>query len=320
MPDASHYQVIPTGINIVLKKAFRLKWKALERSKHQSSLNNSSLNSTATNCFTENDASADRKASLGSNSNDSEMNDFDAVDDYTTPTPPQVLANGPVSFPTATTTPGQVNSGCDKYTPTSPGVGETYTAGGGPVKNYHMNPLPTSSNTVQTYATSLHSTSSHVAPSEMEVSDPNYRYEQLRRPSETGLINPGNTCFMNSILQCLSNTQDLRDYFVSGRYLANINPDNPLGFEGKLAKCFSVILRKLWSGEYKYFSPKKLMEIVAKRSKNFDGNSQHDAHEFMSYLVDGLHEDLNRVRKKPATKPVEMENHPDRYMYMYMCT
>lgn len=30
----------------------------------------------------------------------------------------------------------------------------------------------------------------------------------------TGLNNLGNTCFMNSIIQCLSNTQPLRDYFL----------------------------------------------------------------------------------------------------------
>ena len=149
-------------------------------------------------------------------------------------------------------------------------------------------------------------------PSEMETSNPAYRNKQLSQPSTTGLLNLGNSCFMNSVLQCLSNTPELRDYFVSGRYLANINSENPLGFEGKLAKCFCRILRQLWSGEYEYFSPKKLLEIVAKRSEYFGGNSQHDTHEFMSYLIDGLHEDLNKVRKKPVTKPVDMENQPDR--------
>ena len=36
-------------------------------------------------------------------------------------------------------------------------------------------------------------------------------------------------------------------------YLADINTTNPLGFKGELAKCFSGIIRKLWSGEYEYF-------------------------------------------------------------------
>ena len=325
VPDASRYQVTAHAVIIFLKKATSQKWKSLERSKHQSSL---SSNSNETNPVAGKDHSTDRKTSSDSNSNDSEMNDLDAADDYT-PTPPSdtppshtAHVNGPVPAATiANTTPktSQTSSGGSggKHEHASSSKSETNQAGGEPVQNFHTNPLyklPPTSHSGHTHTAPLRSktTPVRVAPSELEVSDPNYRYEQLRRPSTTGLVNLGNTCFMNSILQCLSNTPELRDYFVSGRYLANINTENPLGFEGKLAKCFSMILRKLWSGEYDYFSPRKLMEIVAKRSKSFDGQSQHDSHEFMSYLIDGLHEDLNRVRKKPTTKPVEMEDHPDR--------
>lgn len=44
-----------------------------------------------------------------------------------------------------------------------------------------------------------------------------------------GLSNLGNTCFMNSALQCLSNTLPLTEYFLSKAYKKEINKTNVLG-------------------------------------------------------------------------------------------
>ena len=37
----------------------------------------------------------------------------------------------------------------------------------------------------------------------------------------TGIYNPANSCFMNAALQCLSNTCELRDYFLRMKYSFN---------------------------------------------------------------------------------------------------
>ncbi|RHZ23790.1 hypothetical protein DYB37_002085 [Aphanomyces astaci] len=64
---------------------------------------------------------------------------------------------------------------------------------------------------------------------------------------------------------------------------------------------FGDLSQALWSGaEFSSTRPVELKRVVGKLASRFVGYDQHDAQEFLRFLLDGLHEDLNRILKKPA--------------------
>lgn len=118
------------------------------------------------------------------------------------------------------------------------------------------------------------------------------------RPGSTGLVNHGNLCYINSIVQCLSAVRELRAYFLGKKHSVNINSKNKAGFEGHLASSFSSLIQELWSGRERCVSASKLKEILGRKHKHFTHLGQGDAQEFLTFLLDGLHEDLKNARKK----------------------
>ena len=169
-----------------------------------------------------------------------------------------------------------------------------------PVTNKQTNTSPNDSNTskISTYSANINITTK---TSQLQT------HTKPRQPNEhiventpiRGLWNLGNTCFMNSVLQCLSHILPLRQFYVSDEYKQCLNNS------GDLSDAFKRVMVQLWGTTTNYSVDsndlKKQVRAITDRFPKYD---QHDAHEFMRFLLNELHEEINRAsvegRKSPA--------------------
>ncbi|CAK7263699.1 hypothetical protein SEPCBS119000_000615 [Sporothrix epigloea] len=131
-----------------------------------------------------------------------------------------------------------------------------------------------------------------------------------------GLGNLGNTCYMNAALQCLRSVEELTKYFLVHENEAETNHSNPLGHGGNVANAYAYLLEEIFRENVPMsVAPRQFKSTIGRYAPAFAGYGQQDSQEFLGFLLDGLQEDLSRVKKKPyIEKPDstdEMINNPD---------
>ena len=115
-----------------------------------------------------------------------------------------------------------------------------------------------------------------------------------------GLKNIGNTCYLNSSLQALSNTLPLTHYILSDNWKKDISEQNKKRHEFYILSNFIRLLVTIWSTEYDKSKPNEVivpktfksnLEVFVKKYVGFD---QHDAHECITYILEYIHKACSR--------------------------
>jgi len=107
--------------------------------------------------------------------------------------------------------------------------------------------------------------------------------KKFKRTLYNGLPNMGNTCYLNAVLQCLFSTELFIQIFITDKItlIGNCIP---------ITISFVNLLKVYLSDSVA--NPQEFLEIFSKKYKLFSGNSQQDSHEFLNYLLDSIHSNL----------------------------
>ncbi|KAF1976896.1 cysteine proteinase [Bimuria novae-zelandiae CBS 107.79] len=127
------------------------------------------------------------------------------------------------------------------------------------------------------------------------------------RLHKTGLINFGVTCYMNSVVQCLSANPNLTAWFLSGRYAEYLQKRNWKGTEGILPEAYATLLSNLYKGDSAALRPSTFRKVCGRFNQTWQLDEQQDAKEFLEFVLDMMHEDLNTVYNKPPLRDLTEE-------------
>ncbi|EAX97849.1 Clan CA, family C19, ubiquitin hydrolase-like cysteine peptidase [Trichomonas vaginalis G3] len=114
------------------------------------------------------------------------------------------------------------------------------------------------------------------------------------QPGTAGFLNLGNTCYMNSTLQCLFHTPPLLHLF-EGNEWTNY-PNN-----GALLSDFVELCKIAWNGNQSVINPHAFKDVIDRIAPEFRGRDPHDAHEFLGTVLRTIHDDMNIAKGRPQS-------------------
>ena len=154
-----------------------------------------------------------------------------------------------------------------------------------------------------------------VNPEEYKKSLPKQEIEGVKEVTYVGLVklnekglglnNIGSTCYMNSTLQCLSNTGSLTRYFLKKENRSNFEKQkNDKNIKDKISPYYADVIYHLWDAKNKSsgFSPYEFKQKLGELNPLFAPSAAGDSKDLLNYLIMQMHEELN------ASKTDKIEN------------